>query len=119
MKTTDLKVGERYTLWEPHEESTRTALCVEVRECWADGDGVGGQIDELPFIPGDHPFYEIDEKTMKVNMDVRNPLGFFVMEQDWDIIFKPGGTVKAGDVVCTAVADHIRPITDDELVELD
>jgi len=94
--------GRRYKL--SHDGTSITALCFEVREKWADGDGEGGQIDDLPFIPGDHPFY-------KENGEDRNALGMFLAEQDWECIFQPpNGHLKAGGIVCTAILEHAEPL---------
>ena len=89
------EIGKRYRL--KFDGSSITAVCFEVREKWADGDGEGGQVDEFAFVPGDHHMY------LDYENDVRNPLGMFVAEEEWPICFEPPKShVKIGSIVCTA-----------------
>jgi len=104
MAVENFEEGKRYRL--SYDGTSITAVCFEVREKWADGDGEGGQVDDLPFIPGDHPFYAEDGET-------RNPLGLFYAEQPWPCIFQPPDTtLKAGGIVCTAIPEHAELIED-------
>lgn len=86
------EIGERYRL--TYDDQSVTATCIEIRDEWGDGaPNNQGQVDDFAFIPGDHPFV--------------NPLGMFIVDQDFDKIYMPpNATVKAGDQVCTALVEH-------------
>lgn len=99
-----LEEGKRYRLKLGNESIT--AVCVEVRTHWADGDGEGSHVDPFAFIPGDHHMWNEDGS--------RNPLGFFVAEQDWESIYvPPDNTLTAGQIVCTALPDEHCELLED------